>query len=211
MIAAVLCTPLLLGSVLRSAVGVDELSPHGVRVAVEHLGTSGPLLFFGLVVFRQFLAIPALLVLATGGVCFGAALGTVLGAAGIIVSGAGKFWIARWAGRDWVRTRLGERFERLDARVDRLGPIVIGLSTAHPFGVLAPFHWGAGLSSLSFAGFAVALVLGAPVRAFALSMLGASIADGPSPEVWMVVAAITLVLATPLFFPAVRRRLFLTD
>ena len=88
-----------------------------------------------------------------------------------------KFWLARWAGRAWFRQHFGEQFRRLEAHVDRLGPVVIGVSTAHPLGILAPFHWGAGLSSIRFAPFALAIVLGAPVRAFAFSALGATIVD----------------------------------
>lgn len=205
-IIAMLVGTMALGHVLRTAIGVESLTPVGVRAAVENLGPLGPSLFFGMVVFRQVLAIPALLVLTTGGVCFGAALGTVLGAAGIIVSGAGKFWIARWAGREWVQRRFGARFPHLDQRIDRLGPLIIGLSTAHPLGVLAPFHWAAGLSSLTFATFATALVLGAPVRAAVLSFVGASLADGPTHQFWLAVAAGTLLLLMPFAFPTVRRR-----
>ena len=205
-VIAVLVGTVWLGHVLRTSIGVDELTPQGVRVAVDRLGPFGPALFFCLVVFRQILAIPALLVLTTGGVCFGATMGTVLGASGIIVSGAGKFGIARWLGREWARHRFGERFRAFDRRIDRLGAMVIGLSTAHPLGVLAPFHWGAGLSSLSFTTFATALALGAPVRAFALSTLGASIAEGPAEGFWTVITVITLVLLAPLAVPSVRQR-----
>ena len=205
-IVGVLLATVVLGHTLRTAIGVAELSPQGVRAAVTELGPLGPMMFFGLVVFRQVLAIPAVLVLTTGGLCFGVALGTVLGAAGIIVSGAGKFWIARWLGREWARRQFGARFQALDERVDRLGAVVIGLSTAHPLGVLAPFHWAAGLSSLSFTGFATALVLGAPVRAFALSVLGASIADGPPAGFWLAVTGLTIVLLSPLVLPSVRQR-----
>jgi uncharacterized membrane protein YdjX (TVP38/TMEM64 family) len=195
-----------LGHLLRTSLGVDELTTQGVRVAVERLGVLGPLVFLGLVVFRQLLGIPAVLILATGGLCFGAPMGTALGASGIVVSGAGKFGIARWLGREFVRRRFGTQMQVLDRRIDRLGPVVIGLSTAHPLGILAPFHWGAGLSSLSFRAFALALVLGAPVRAFALSTFGASLAGGSTPRVWAITAGITFLLLAPMGLPAVRRQ-----
>lgn len=199
----------LMGHALRSALGVAELSPTGVRTAVAALGATGPMLYFGLVFFRQLLAIPAMVILAAGGLCFGALLGGTLGAAGVILSGFAKFGIARWLGRDWARARFGATFPTMDARVDRLGPAVIALSTAHPFGILAPIHWAAGLSSVSFAGFAAAILLGAPVRAFALSMLGASLAAGDQSGLWKVAGVITLAMLVPLASPAVRRRLSL--
>ena len=209
-IIAVLAATVVLGHVVRGWVGVDELSPAGVRAAIGAFGWHGPLLFFLLVVFRQFLAMPAWLVLAAGGLCFGTAVGTALGAAGVIVSGALKFWIARWVGRDWFRARFGERFQGLDARVDRLGPVVIGLSTAHPFGILSWFHWGAGLSSLSFAPFVLAIVIGAPVRSFARSTLGASLADGRTTEFWIVALVLLPIMTAPLALPSVRRRLLVS-
>lgn len=209
-ILAVLTATIVLGHFVRGWVGVEELSPAGVRAAIDALGWHGPLLFFLLVVFRQFLAMPAWLILPAGGLCFGTLAGTALGAAGVVVSGALKFWIARSVGRDWFRARFGERFRAMDARVDRLGPVVIGLSTAHPLGILAPFHWGAGLSSISFSPFVLALVLGAPVRCFALSTLGASLAEGRTTEFWIVALVLAPLMVGPLAVPSVRRRLFVS-
>jgi uncharacterized membrane protein YdjX (TVP38/TMEM64 family) len=198
---------LLLGYLIRDRFGM-ELSPAGVQDAVARLGWSGPFVFFGLVMFRQFLAIPSWLLLPAGGLCFGTALGTALGGGALFVSGCMKFWVARWAGRAWFRRHFGERFRRLEDRVDRLGPVVIGLSTAHPLGILAPFHWGAGLSSIRFAPFALAIVLGAPIRAFAFSALGATIIDPATPEFRAVCFGLGAVILVPLAIPAVRRRLW---
>lgn len=197
----------LLGFLVRDRLGM-ELSPAGVQDAVARLGWSGPFVFFGLVMFRQFLAIPSWLLLPAGGFCFGTALGTALGGGALIVSGCMKFWLARWAGRAWFRRNFGEHFRRLERHVDRLGPVVIGLSTAHPLGILAPFHWGAGLSSIRFAPFALAIVLGAPVRAFAFSALGATIVDPSTPEFRAVCLGLGAVVLLPLAIPRVRRRLW---
>jgi uncharacterized membrane protein YdjX (TVP38/TMEM64 family) len=196
-----------LGYLVRRRLGM-EFSPEGVRAAVSALGWHGPLVFFGLVTFRQFLGLPAWLVLPAGGLCFGTLLGTALGGGALIVSGCMKFWLARWAGRAWFRQRFGEHFRRVEHHVDRLGPTVIGLSTAHPLGILAPFHWGAGLSSIRFAAFTVAIVLGAPVRAFAFSALGATLVDPSTPEFRTVCLGLGALILLPLAVPAVRRRLW---
>jgi uncharacterized membrane protein YdjX (TVP38/TMEM64 family) len=203
----IIAAVLLLGYVVRGQLGM-ELSPGGIQDAVARLGWWGPLVFFGLTMFRQFLAIPSLLLLPAGGLCFGTGMGTVLGGGALIASGCMKFALARWLGRDWVRARFGAAFERFGRRVDRLGPVVISLSTAHPLGVMAPFHWGAGLSSISFASFVLAIVLGAPVRAFAYSAFGATLADPTTPEFRWVSLTLTAAVLLPLAFPAVRRRLF---
>lgn len=198
---------LLLGHLVRQGLGM-ELSPGGIQHAVERLGWRGPLVFFLLTTFRQFLAIPAWLLLPAGGLCFGLALGTALGGGALVVSGCLKFLVARWLGRDWLRARFGPSFERFERRVDRLGPVVIGLSTAHPLGILSPFHWGAGLSSIRFAPFVVALVLGSPVRAFAFSAFGAALVDPSTPEFFAVSLGLAAVALLPLLHPRVRERLF---
>jgi uncharacterized membrane protein YdjX (TVP38/TMEM64 family) len=197
---------LLLGHLVRSHLEMD-LSPGGIQAGVARLGWYGPLVFFALTTFRQFLAIPSWFILPAGGLCFGTALGTALGGGALIVSGCLKFGVARWVGRDWVRTHFGAHFARVERHVDRLGPVVIGLSTAHPLGVLAPFHWGAGLSSIRFVPFVVALVLGAPVRAFAFSAFGAALVDPSTPEFRTISLGLLAFVLLPLAVPAVRRRL----
>jgi uncharacterized membrane protein YdjX (TVP38/TMEM64 family) len=196
----------LAGWTLRTRLGLGT-SAAELQAAVDALGWRGPVLFLSLVTFRQFLALPAALILSVGGLCFGAGLGTVLGAAGIVVSGLGKFGVARSLGRRWI----GARLARLEARVQRLGPTVIGLSTAHPFGILAPFHWAAGLSSLRLAPFALALCLGAPVRAFAYSAFGATLSDPGTVEFQMAAAGLAAAIIVPLAIPGVRARLFGRD
>ncbi len=201
---------LLLTHAIRTQLGI-ELSVSGVQDAVGRLGVWGPPVFFALVMFRQFLGLPAWLVLPVGGLCFGTAVGTALGGLGLVVSGCLKFLVARKLGRLWVQRAFGDAFLRLERRIDRLGPIVVGLSTAHPFGILAPFHWGAGLSSIRFAPFVVALLIGAPVRAFAFSAFGAAIVDPSTPEFRTVCVGLACLAIVPLLVPAVRRRLFAAD
>jgi uncharacterized membrane protein YdjX (TVP38/TMEM64 family) len=190
------------GYYVRSHLGLVG-SPAELAAMVQGLGWRGHALFLALVTFRQFLAIPAGVILAVGGLCFGVALGTLLGAAGIVVSGLGKFGLARTVGRRWLGARLG----RLERRAQRLGPMVIGVSTAHPFGVLAPLHWAAGLSPVRPASFALAVCLGAPVRAFAYSAFGATLTDVGTPAFWIAALALVAAVVLPLLVPDVRTRL----
>jgi uncharacterized membrane protein YdjX (TVP38/TMEM64 family) len=198
---------MLLGYLVRAQLDMD-LSPAGIQRGVVQLGWYGPLVFFVLTTFRQFLAIPAWFLLPAGGLCFGTAAGTALGGGAIILSGCLKFGAARWVGREWVREQFGAHFTRIERHVDRLGPVVIGLSTAHPLGVLSPFHWGAGLSSISFASFVPAIVLGAPVRAFAFSAFGAALVDPSTMEFRTISLGLAALVLLPLAVPGVRRRLF---
>jgi len=199
-----------LGIVARRQLGI-EASLEGIKTWVQDLGWYGPLAYVAVVVFRQLLALPAALVLLVGGICFGGVLGTVLGTIGVVVSGLMKFGIARTVGREWLRARLGTGFERLDRRIAKVGPALVGLGTAYPVGPLSPLHWAAGLSSVSLAPFALALALGAPVRASAYSFLGASLLDVRSPVFVASSVALAIAVALPLALPGFRRRLFALD
>ncbi len=204
-ILAVIVTIGTVGHLFRTSLGLGSLAE--VQAAVDGLGWFGPVLFLALVIFRQVLAVPAGLILPVGGLCFGAIGGTVLGSVGLILSGMGKFAIARSLGRDLVRRKFGAQLEWFETRIERLGPIVIGLSTAHPFGILSPFHWAAGLSSLSFASFTLAIVLGAPVRAFAYAVFGSTLTDTDSDSFALASAVLIGIIVVPLVIPGVRRRL----
>jgi uncharacterized membrane protein YdjX (TVP38/TMEM64 family) len=182
----------LVGHSVRSGLDVP-LEPAAIREWVSGMGWRGPIVFFLLLVFRQFLALPAMILLCVSGLCFGTMLGGVLGTAGLVVSGTMKFAVARAVGRDYLRRLGGDRLERWEARAKRLGPGVIALATAHPVGPLAPLHWAAGLSPLSLGSFVGALALGAPVRAFAYSFFGETLLDTDS--VAFRVAAVVLVAA----------------
>jgi PPP family 3-phenylpropionic acid transporter len=183
-----------------------DVSPAAVQAWVGSLGWRGPGLYVGLLVFRQFLLLPAALLLPVGGLCFGAVLGTLLGTAGIVLSAALKFGVARAVGRRWLRSRLGGRFRRLEARVERLGPALVGVATAHPVGPLSPLHWGAGLSSMAASAFLVAVAIGAPVRAFAYAFFGSAVDDPGSTHFLAASALLGAGTLLPLLHPGFRRR-----
>ena len=203
-ILLLLVTAFTIGSRLRGAIG-DEISTAGIQAWVASLGWQGVALFLGLLVFRQFLFLPAALLLPVGGLCFGAAYGTALGAAGIVVSAAMKFALARTLARSWLRERPGG--QNFAARIERLGPVAIGISTAHPIGPLSPLHWGAGLTAIPVGAFLLAVTLGAPVRAFAYSFFGAALDDAGTWQLIVASVVLVAVAVLPFLHPGIRRRL----
>lgn len=187
--------------------GLDiELSVAAIQERVVGFGWKGPVVYVGLVIFRQFLAIPAMLLLTAAGLCFGALFGGALGTIGILISGVMKFSIARGLGRDVLRRWGGDFPLRLERGLGRLGPMAVALVTAHPVGPMAPIHWAAGLAPISLGAFVVALTLGAPVRAFAYAFFGQSLVDVGSAAFW-VATVFLLGAVAPLLMPSVRGRL----
>jgi uncharacterized membrane protein YdjX (TVP38/TMEM64 family) len=186
----------------------EEVSAEAIRDWVLALGWKAPAIYVGLVAFRTFLFLPSWAVLAAGGLCFGIALGTLLGGAGILVSALYQFVVARAIGRAWVRPYLGERTLRAERRLQRIGAVFVGFTTAHPIGPLTPFHLAAGLSAMPALGFVVAVLLASPLRSLSWSVFGASLLDTGSPRFWLTTAVLLLVTVLPLAHPKVRGALF---
>jgi uncharacterized membrane protein YdjX (TVP38/TMEM64 family) len=206
LLVAIVATAFLLGFVVRGRIAI-EFTPRSILDFVSSLGWKGPVIFLALVTFRSFLLLPSAVILPVGGLCFGAGLGTGLGAAGIAISACLKFSLARWLGRDWARSQIGPRLTILEQRVAAAGPWVVGLVTAHPMGPMTPFHWAAGLSSIPVLAFLVAVGLGGSVRAGAYSLLGSALLDLGSPRFLVASALLAAIALLPLAHPEIRTRI----
>jgi uncharacterized membrane protein YdjX (TVP38/TMEM64 family) len=211
-LASLLLLVFLAGGTLREQSGL-ELTAESIQAFVRNLGAGAPLVFLLLVVFRNALVLPSFLLLATGGLLFGVALGTCLGGLGVVLSGLLKCGVVRAIGREWIRPRLerrlGDRLVRIEGRLRAAGPAFVGLNAAHPIGLLSPLHWGYGLTSLPWQPFAAALVLGAPLRAFFCSYFGSTLVEPGSRGFFLASAVLLACVLVPLAFPALRRRLLI--
>jgi len=196
----------LAGSYVRAEIGL-EFSIEGltsVREWVEGLGWLGATAYVGLVSFRTFLLLPSYLVLLLGGLAFGATFGALWGALGLFLSSMLQFGLARLLGDEWVRPRLGERARSLEERVRRAGPGIVWAMIAHPAGPLTPTNVAAGLASMPTWEFALAIGLGAPLRAGAWALLGTSILSWGIATSALLTVALGVILLVPLAIPSVR-------
>ena len=194
------------GSIVREMLGI-ELSTASLQEFVRSMGWKAPAIFLGLLTFRQFIFLPAIVILPVGGLCFGTTLGTILGATGIVLSALITFTIARKLGGAWLRELLGHRYSWLEHHLERAGPPAVALVTAHPTGPMSAFFWAAGFSSMALLPFALAVTAGGSVRALAYSFFGAALLVPGSAHFYAGLAVLALAVLVPLAFPAVRRRL----
>ncbi|MEN8159765.1 MAG: VTT domain-containing protein [Myxococcota bacterium] len=203
---------LVVGAAFAAGAEVRERLPFSfsleglteVREWVVGFGWRGPAVFVALVTFRSFLLLPSYLVLALGGLVFGAAAGTLWGAIGLAASSHMQYFAARVLGDDWVRPHLGARHGKLEDRIRRLGPAPVFALTAHPAGVLTPLNITAGLVGLAVWEFAIAIFLAVPIRAGVFAVLGTSVLDwGLEASIAAGLGLVLLVLA-PLLIPSVR-------
>ncbi len=206
-VVALLLGLLLVGTAVRSQLDLD-LAPESVRAYVLGLGVMAKFGFVGLVIFRNFLLLPSMVLLTAGGLAFGTIAGTLLGGAGILHSGMMKFGIDRAVGREWVRRRWGERFRRFEERLEAAGPSIIGFTTAHPMGPMSPFHWAAGLAAIRWFTFFVVVAVAGLIRAFAYSYFGSTLLKIGSPEFFAATGLLVAVALLPLAHRGVRDRVF---
>lgn len=196
---------LALGRVFSARLGI-EWNPTSVRELVADLGAWGPILFVGLVTFRQIILIPSQILLVAGGLCFGVAFGTVYGALGLVLSGTILFLIARYAGKEAILARIPQELRPvIDAAGRRAGPALIALGTGYPVGPLSAYHAGAGLTTISLGVFMAAVAVGGLVRGLVYTYFGSALVQGMGRT--LLVAGVLLLLAAllPLASPRARR------
>jgi uncharacterized membrane protein YdjX (TVP38/TMEM64 family) len=185
-----------------------ELSAESVASVVADLGWRAWLVYLVIVVFRTFLGLPSMIVLLAGGFAFGPVLGALLGGTGIMISALLWYASARWMGRDFIREWLGIRAADFQRRAEAAGPFVVGISTAHPAGPLTPFHLGSGLAALPVLPFVVAVAIGSPVRALALSFFGSTLLEFGTPRFYLATLIVVVLGLLPLAHRGTRERIF---
>ena len=95
------------------------MSSASIQAWVDHLGWTAPAIYLALVVFRHFLLIPSTVVIAAGGLCFGATLGAGLGALGIALCGLGQFALVRVLRPRWILSQVDRNVWGLERIIER--------------------------------------------------------------------------------------------
>ena len=191
---------------LRRSLGI-EWSAESIQSTVDSYGAWAPVTFLALTAVRQLLALPSVLILTSAGLLFGAGLGTLLGGLGIALNACVLYAVARFMGRDWVLPRIHARWPQFETRARTAGPLFLAVDTAHPWGVLTPVYFAAGVSGIGAPMFILSVGPAALVRAALYSFLGANLLDVGSPDFWIATSLIVLAGVLPLAHPGLRRRL----
>lgn len=201
---AVVCA-LAAGHALRSHLGI-EMNVEAVRTFVESMGPTAPLVFIFVVAARTLLWLPSQVVLIAAGLCFGTGLGALVGGAGLMLSGVFLFGLARYAGRDAIERRVGEKGRALLAFTSRRhGAMALAIASGYPLSPLSPLQASAGLTAMPLASFVVAAFAGGTIRASTYAFFGSAMLELGA---WKLVGAaviVLLVLALPLALPGGRR------
>ena len=186
--------------VLRGALGL-EFDLASLRRAVERMGVWAPLVYVGVVAFRVPLGLPSQLVLVGGGLVFGTVAGTLYGALGIVLSALALFLASRWAGRDALEARLPPRMRPiLEIAASPVGALFMALGTGYPLGPITMYHLVAGVTGMPLALFALAVTLGATIRAATFTFFGSSLLAGELDLLLRAAGVLILSALAPLAF-----------
>ena len=112
---------------------------------------------------------------------------------GAVGAGCVGFFFARTIGRDWVATRLPERFRRFDERLETRGLVTV-IVVRLVFFLAPPAHWILGLSKVRVTPFVIGSFVGFAPGILALVILGDGmlrlVASAPRGSLALVLALI---------------------
>ena len=193
-----------IGAWARNRLGL-KLDVESIRAFAEGLGPAGPLLFIFIIGGRTLLALPSQIVLIAAGLCFGTVVGTIVGGAGLMLSGVFLFLLARYAGRQSIEKRIGQRGARiLEIATRRSGAVALAIACGYPILPLSPIQAAAGLTPMPIGYFAPAAFVGGSIRASVFAYFGNSLLDLSWRSFMEVLLLFVVMLAVPFAFPTGR-------
>jgi uncharacterized membrane protein YdjX (TVP38/TMEM64 family) len=199
--AAPLAFLFIVGGWVRDRLDIN-FDVESVRVFAEGLGPSGPFLFVFVVAGRSILWLPSQAVLIAAGLCFGTAVGAVVGGAGLTISGLFLFMAARYMGRESIEARVGPRIrDLLTFASRRSSAVAFALACGYPITPLSPLHAAAGLTPMPVANFIVSAFAGGMIRAAVFAYFGNSLVDASWSSLVLPLVVFALALAIPFTFP----------
>jgi uncharacterized membrane protein YdjX (TVP38/TMEM64 family) len=175
---------------------VDIPDGAQLRELVNQAGAAAPAVFIGVCALGTAVFFPKPVLATAAGLLFGVGWGSVLAIAGFTAGAMIAFTVARKLGRDAVARWLGERLKVLEDVFERKGveaTLVIRLLPVVPFALA---NYGAGVTSVKGAHFALGTALGLIPSTVLAAVLGDALSDLGSPRsivalsIWAVLAVI---------------------
>ncbi|MDP4012284.1 MAG: TVP38/TMEM64 family protein [Candidatus Nanoarchaeia archaeon] len=155
----------------------EYAKPQLLRDYITSFGSIAPIIYLLVYIFGSVLGFPGSILSLTGGLAFGALLGTIYTLIGATIGASLAFWIARIMGRDFIRSLLGKRLQEVDIKLEEKGLGIIlffRLIPIFPFNLL---NFTFGLSKVKFKDFFIGTAIGIIPGTFAYVYLGSSLTN----------------------------------
>ena len=177
-----------------------RLSPQQIRAALEGLGIWAPLAYMGLFAVLPAFFFPVAVLALAGGLLFGLWKGAVYTFIGALINCSLMFWMARHAGRARIEALIQEklshrwrdRLDRLEGREGFALLILLRLIPAVPYNLI---NYAFGLTQMSYGTYILASAIGIIPGTFAFINIGDKVLDVGSPDFWMAIGLLVLLLA----------------
>lgn len=183
--------------VLTATVAALRLPLHRLPEWVDRLGPTAPLV--GVAVCTLLLAalVPRTAVSLACGALFGAAAGTLWSLVAALLAAGITFVAGRWAGRDLIVARAGDRVARIDRWLTRRGllaVIVVRLLPLAPFGLVGYVY---GTTSVRWRHYLLGTAIGGIPSSISYAVIGAAM-TAPQAVSWLtfVPAAAGVVISS---------------
>jgi uncharacterized membrane protein YdjX (TVP38/TMEM64 family) len=151
------------------------------------------------------LPVPQAAVIAALGIVYGAVIGGLLGAVGLITSGLLGYGLMFTAARRFLQRFVGPRSLRMMENLfDQGGAWAIVLTRCLPYSIPEAMVFLAGLAGMPVRKFTGAVVVGSVPTAFVFASIGAGWAD--QPILALVVSYVLPILLLPIALYPIRRR-----
>lgn len=175
-----------------------SVTPESFKNHVQSLGNFGPFIYIGLFTFRPLLFISSIALFVAGGLAFGPVFGPVYAIVGAGLGGSLAFLISRVMGHDFIISKIKIASDILQNTSFNFS--VVFFLTIVPITPLSGICYGAGLSYMTFRGFALAHTLGLIPRAFAFGFFGSTLIEiGSHKFIIAATVLLFLILLTLLF------------
>jgi len=200
-VAAAVCLTLSLSAVVFTVYRYSgSLSAQRTKAYMEGFGVMAPVVFTGMCILRGITFLPCGMLSALGGAVFGKLMGTVLTLLGLTAGSVLTFYLARSIGKDWVRRKLGYRYEKYDRYISRDFPYSIFLMRILPFLPYDAVSCAAGLSGVGLVKFVTETLVGSVPGVFLYVYFGDSIRSMSYKRIGISVAIILALAVMPFFF-----------
>lgn len=138
--------------------GADKyLDQERLRAWIEGFGAWGPVLYMVIFSLAPVLMLPGLPITITGGILFGPVWGSIYTSIGATTGAALAFLFARYFGRGWVESTIGEgRLKELDLEVEKQGWKIVAFTRLIPLFPFNLLNYAFGLTKIKFSHYVIA-------------------------------------------------------
>jgi len=198
---------LILSGITLAILNHDLIKPERIRAGVQQLGLLAPVIFMALFALTAVLAIPATVMVITGGLLFGPWLGTFYNVTGATLGAVLAFVISRYMASAWasrmIEQKAGERMKRIIAGVEKEGWRFVAFTRLVPIIPYFALNYLMGLTRIPLAQYALATYIALIPSIFAFTYLAdagrqaVNQGEGFAGKIVLGIAMVGLIAAIP--------------